>query len=125
MSQTPPRTSSHASRARWGVTIAAMVAIALGSLLPAGALGLPIDVEPHIKHLIAYGFLGTMLVLATRADWPGAFGLAGLLVIAGIVIEILQIFIPGRSFMWLDIATSSLGAFSGVVLGRFVQWFVR
>jgi hypothetical protein len=125
MNESPPSKPDLASLARWLVTAAVVIAILLGSLLPGNAFSLGLGIEPPVKHLIAYGILGTLLVLAARADWSRAFVLAAILALAGVVIEILQLFIPDRSFMWIDIATGTLGAFGGVVFGRFVQWFVR
>ncbi|WP_376696601.1 VanZ family protein [Wenzhouxiangella sp. EGI_FJ10305] len=121
----PPRKSNPASHARWAVAVAAILAILLGSLLPGGTLVVPIDIEPPTKHLLAYGLLGALLVLATGAGWLKALLLAAILALAGVLIEILQLFIPDRSFLWIDILTGCLGALAGVVLGRFIQWFVR
>lgn len=120
-----PKGSNHAAHARWWLTIAAIVAILLGSLLPIGAWPVAVDISPPVKHLIAYGILGTLIVLATVADWRKAILLAALLALAGVAIEIFQIFIPKRSFMWIDIATGSLGALVGVLCGKFLQWLVR
>ena len=125
MSDTPARASSLSSHARWWVTIAAIAAILVGSLLPGGVLPLKLDIAPPLKHLIAYGLLGTLLVLATRAGWLKALSLAVLMALAGLAIEVLQIFIPDRSFMWIDFLATSLGALGGVVFGRFLRWFVR
>lgn len=125
MNDTPPGASSLSSHARWWATIAAIAAILTGSLLPGGVLTLALDIAPPVKHLIAYGLLGTLLVLATRAGWLKALALAALIALAGLAIEVLQIFIPDRSFMWIDILATSLGALAGVVFGRFLRWFVR
>jgi hypothetical protein len=125
MNETSSRKPDLASPARWLVTAAVILAVLLGSLLPGGVLSLGWNIDPPVKHLIAYGILGTLLVLAARADWSQAFVFAAILALAGLLIEILQIFIPDRSFMWIDVATGTLGAFGGVIFGQFVRWFVR
>ncbi|NBB78335.1 MAG: hypothetical protein GVY36_02655 [Verrucomicrobia bacterium] len=125
MKETSPRKPDFASHARWLVTGVIIVAILLGSLLPGGVLTIGWNIEPPVKHLIAYGILGTLLVLAARADWSRAFAIAIALAVAGVLIEILQIFIRDRFFMWIDMLTGAVGAIGGVIFGRFLQWFVR
>jgi len=93
--------------------------------LPGGILLLPGSISPPMKHLLAFGLLGFFLVLALEADWRRTGLVAGGLAMLGFVIELVQIPIPERSFLWLDAGASAAGAFGGVLLAVFARWFVR
>jgi len=64
-------------------------------------------------------------VLALQADWRRAGLAAGALAIIGLAIELVQIPIPDRSFLWIDAGASAVEAVGGVVMGVFARWFVR
>ncbi len=125
MNDVEPKSPNRASHARWLAAAVVIVAILLGSLLPGGVLIVPIDLAPAVKHLIAYGVLGLLLVLATGADWRKTLIIAAVLAGLGLLIEIAQIFIPDRSFLAIDILAGGLGALAGAILGRFLLWFIR
>jgi len=130
---------SAASVARWAAVAVVLLVLLVGSLLPggisvfpergislpAGILFLPGRISPPIKHLLAFGLLGFFLVLAVQANWRRAGLVAGGLAMLGLVIELVQIPIPGRSFLWVDAAASAAGAVGGAVMGVVVRWFVR
>lgn len=95
------------------------VAVSAGCLVPARWLpALPND---KLMHFLAYGGLA---LLAGRIAQNGSelfFWLAGLFVI-GWFIELLQKWVPGRSFCWRDMAANTAGivvaaGFSHVVIG--------
>lgn len=95
------------------------VAVSVGCLVPARWLpALPND---KLLHFLAYGGLA---LLAGRIAQSGAelfFWLTGLFVI-GWFIELLQKWVPGRSFCWRDMAANTAGivvaaGFSHVVIG--------
>ena len=135
----PPRFRISASAARWSVVVIVLFGLLLGSLLPGGVsvmperlvslpggiVLLPGGISPPMKHLIAFGLLGFSLVLAMQADWRRAGLVAVGLAVMGLAIELVQIAIPQRSFLWLDAGASAAGAWGGVVLAVFVRWFVR
>lgn len=125
MNDDAPKRSNHAALARWLVAGAVILAILLGSLLPGGVLVVATGLSPALKHLIAYGVLGTLLVLASGADWRKSLIIAAILSGLAILIEIAQIFIPDRSFLLIDILAGGLGALGGAILGRFLLWFIR
>ncbi len=95
----------------WAVmaVIAALV-VALGSLTPGSEMpsNLPWD---KANHFVGYGGLAGLIGLA-GVRLPLAFVVAALF---GIVIEVLQIPVPGRSGGdWADILANSLGAATAV-----------
>lgn len=82
----------------------------------------------QIEHAIAYCGTGAILVFAyqePRRWWI----VAGLVALAG-VLEIGQLWVPGRTSQVIDFAASSAGAVLGVVIGRvaigaLVDWLMR
>jgi len=93
-------------------------AVSAGCLLPAGWL----PVLPHDKllHFVAFAGL-TVLAAQVAPAWPQLLPwLVGLL-LAGWLIELLQKFVPGRSFCWRDLAANAAGiaaAATGILLVR-------
>jgi len=100
------------------VFIAGACAVTIGCLLPAGWLP-PL---PHDKLLHFGAFLVlTSLALRIAPDWAGrAFWLLGLLV-AGLVIELLQKQVPGRSFCWRDMAANTAGIAAAILAFGLLQ----
>lgn len=94
------------------LAIAAMLAVAWGSLTPASELPqtLPWD---KANHFIGYGVIAGLIRLAGVRS-SGAFWIA---VIYGTLIEGLQMAVPGRhgGDPW-DVLANTLGAISAVVL---------
>ena len=70
----------------------------------------------QIEHAIAYCGTGAILAFAYQAPrrWRIA---AGLVVLAGIL-EIGQLWVPGRTSQPIDFAASSVGAVMGVLIRR-------
>jgi VanZ family protein len=97
------------------VFMAASGAVAIGCLLPAGWLP-PL---PHDKllHFGAFALL-TTLALRIEPDWIRRGGWLASLLLAGLVIELLQQRIPGRSFCWRDMAANT----AGIALVTVVFW---
>ena len=82
----------------------------------------------QIEHAIAYCGTGVILAFAYQElrRWRIA---AGLVVLAGIL-EIGQLWVPGRTSQPIDFAASSVGAVVGVLIGRaaisaLVGWAMR
>jgi len=113
------------SGARWLVTGLVMAAVLVGSLVPGGTIPISVNIEPHFKHLIAFALLGFLLVLALEANWRQAATVALALGVLGFLIEVAQLFIPDRLFLWIDVAAGFFGALMGAVFGVFLRWFVR
>ena len=112
------------SHIRWLVTGLVLLAVLIVSLVPGGTLPVSIDMEPHIKHFVAFSLLGFLFATALQADWRRALVVALGLGLLGFVIEIAQLFIPDRSFLWIDVAAGFVGGLGGAVFGVFLRWFV-
>ena len=82
----------------------------------------------QIEHAIAY--CGTAAILAFAYQEPARWRMAaGLVVLAGIL-EVGQLWVPGRTSQFIDFAASSVGALAGVLVGRaaieaLVRWVMR
>jgi VanZ family protein len=71
-----------------------------------------------IVHLLAYAGLSFLVVnalLLRKGIRPAAMAFSYAFFV-GLTIEIIQLFIPYRSFALSDIATNSLGSFLGILL---------
>jgi len=90
----------------------AITAVCTMSLLPGDALPPLPDVSDKLEHAVAYAALATLGALAWNRG--RAFGgvLAAVILLGG-TIEILQIWIPGRSGEWLDFVADTVGALVG------------
>lgn len=92
--------------------------VVLGCLLPAHWLPL----LPHDKllHFLAFAVLAA-LALLIESTWPRRmFWMLGLL-LAGLVIELLQKLVPGRSFCWYDMRANTAGIAAAVTVFGLLQ----
>ena len=98
--------------------LATLVVIA-GSLLPGGSAALHaislLHVNDKAQHFLAYA------VLAWFAAWmesrPTAWGVCLRLAGLGVLLELLQLLVPGRSCDLADAAADLGGVFCGLILG--------
>ena len=102
-----------------------LLAVLIGSLVPGGTLPFSIDMEPHMKHVVAFSLLGCLFTLALEANWRQALMIMLGLSLLAFLIEVAQLFIPDRSFLWIDVAAGFVGALGGAVFGVFLRWFLR
>ncbi|KAB1071216.1 VanZ family protein [Methylobacterium planeticum] len=97
------------------------------SWIPA-ALEIRTGMAGQIEHAIAYCGAGALLAFSCQDPrrWQIT---AGLVALAGIL-EIGQIWVPGRTSQFIDFAASGAGAVVGVLIGRvaiqaLVGWIIR
>ncbi len=88
------------------VFLVAIILIVSGSLAPAHWLP-PLPNDKYL-HFFAYAGLSLFIVLLTTTYQDLLLCLSALL-IAGIVLEGIQHFVPGRQFCWRDIAANAAG----------------
>jgi VanZ family protein len=70
-----------------------------------------------LYHCAAYGWLAVLPIMGfplRRFALPAALSM----ILLGVLLEIGQYYIPGRSFSLLDIAANSLGVILGIILGN-------
>ncbi len=103
--------------------IVGLVALAPLSLLPqttppTGIGGVELSLD-KVFHFIAYGGLAGLAALVfvdPRRRWIGL----GVVLLAGLGYEIGQLWAPGRSFGFDDLAANAVGVMVGGVLGRWI-----
>jgi VanZ family protein len=100
---------------------ACVVALVILSLVPGGErphTGLP----GQIEHVIAY--CGTAAVLGLGYPTAKArFGLVVMFAVLAVVLEMAQLWIPGRHSQFIDFAASSAGACIGMLAVSVVDRF--
>jgi VanZ family protein len=99
--------------------LAAMAAVVIGSLSPADSSLMRAVAQVHIQdkvlHFGAYVFLASFPVLGMRRKLE-AFVAAGSMVLLGLLLEIAQHFVPGRSPEVADEVANILGVACGMAL---------
>jgi VanZ family protein len=100
-------------RARLAAAALGYVAIAVLSSVPGVRPHVP-GLSDKLEHVFAFFVLGAVTVLAVRG-FSGRRFLA-IFVVYAAVLEIAQIFIPGREASLLDLAASLAGALLGVTI---------
>jgi VanZ family protein len=96
-----------------GIAIGLIIVIAYLSLAPKPAVTASND---KLGHFIAYSVLTFFLMLAFSGyKWKSRF-LFLLAVVYGSLLEMGQLWVPGRSFSTLDLAANASGAVIGAVI---------
>ena len=99
--------------------IAAMGTVILGSLSPANSYLIRAVASTHIQdkvlHFVAYVFLAIFPVLGMRRKFEALMG-AGSMMLLGLLLEITQYFVPGRSPEIADEVANILGVACGMAL---------
>lgn len=93
-------------------------AILIFSLLPGSQLpnDLPWDKAMHFVGYAGLAFLARY-GSAKHPSWQLVIGC----ILFSIIIELLQLIVPNRSFEWMDILANSLGVLSGLLLAVFLK----
>lgn len=103
-----------------------LVLFCIGGVLPGSArddvkvlfsLG---NIEPAAHYLLSAACV-FFLALASRRVWLAAGVIAGL----GILIEIVQLWVPGRSSTWVDLGLDVAGVLTGVWGVYIYRYFER
>ena len=96
----------------WCFLIAAVTVL---SLLPASVVPRPPG-GGTLEHLSAYLALTLLPVVAIRRVYRVLVAVTSMACL-GVLLEILQIAIPGRAFEWMDIVMNTVGVTAGVLAG--------
>jgi VanZ family protein len=101
----------------WAISICA---VSYYSLIP--QVTLPIDFWNADKayHCTAYGWLAVLPMIGfaiRRVALPAAMSM----MILGVLLEIGQRYVPGRTFSLLDIAANCIGVAIGIFLGNYLR----
>jgi hypothetical protein len=112
--------SSTLRTAGWiGVAVIVALSLVPGWARPRNALGLPGEYE----HLLAYMLTAGALGLGYRKATIRAV-LLTLLVVCAALLEIAQIWVPGRTGQLIDFGASSIGAGSGLLVAAVIDQLV-
>jgi VanZ family protein len=80
-------------------------------------------------HFVEYGVLGFLMTHAVRVTWPRARRALSaafwLTVSLGLIDELHQAYVPGRSADTLDLATDALGALIAITLYHLLAGLIR
>ena len=90
----------------FGLFILALTVICIGCLLP--GRWLPPIRHDKWMHFIAFAGLSVLIRPLATTPTQLMLGFAGLLVL-GVLIEILQHWVPGRRFCWRDLVANTAG----------------
>jgi VanZ family protein len=78
-----------------------------------------------LGHFLAYGSLSFWTLLSYyKRTFSNSATLIMLVVIYGFLMELGQLFVPGRTFSWLDLLANTLGAVLGFFLFRILRKWV-
>ncbi len=103
----------------------ATLTVIAGSLLPGGSAALhalsALHMSDKMQHFLAYAVLAWFAgwMDSRRAAWIACVSLVGL----GVLLEILQMLVPGRSCELLDVAADLGGVVGGLILGAWLASF--
>jgi VanZ family protein len=98
---------------------ACLVLLVLLSWLPGDAM-VRTGIGGQVEHAVAYFGTAVIMALAYR-EWPRLHVQTLLLVVLAGILEVGQLYVPGRSSAFLDFAASS----AGVIIGGLLMWLVR
>ncbi len=90
-------------------------AVGVLSLLPQTAP--PGDGIDLALHVMTYAGLMVLFFLAFRRPWPGAVGL----LVYSSLLEVLQVFVPGRNGSLGDVAANAAGIGAVLLIGVFLR----
>lgn len=100
------------------VFMATAGAVALGCLLP--SRWLPLLPHDKLLHFLAFAGLASLALHIENAWQVQAIWMLGLL-LGGLAIEVLQQFVPGRSFCWYDMRANTAGIAAAIVVFGLLQ----
>ena len=96
-----------------------LLALIILSLVPLSGIESPGNSD-KIAHFIAYAVLSVMAYFAAGSFKQRAYLLLSLIAL-GIILEALQLVIPGRNFDYFDMLANIAGAISGFC----ISWMIR
>ncbi len=97
--------------------VPALVVIAAFTLLPDIRMPSFLNWGKHsdlLYHVLAFFLLTAMAALSMRQVLPGVMAVA----LLAVMLECLQIFVPGREVFWSDLVASLVG----LILGAMLAW---
>ena len=121
-------TQENATTNAWAPPIIWAVVICFFSVFPTGNLEMiSIGYADKVAHFLLYFILGALMIkaygriegLTFRKSLSFTLILGG---VYGILLELVQIPVPGRNAEVYDVAANIIGIVSGIILGRILLW---
>jgi hypothetical protein len=103
--------------ALWGVSIGAVCYV---SLIPRVEFPLDFEGADLVYHALAYLWLSFLPFFVFGTGKRGLLA-AFLMIPLGIILELGQTFVPGRTFSILDMVANSCGTILGTLCGKYVR----
>lgn len=95
--------------------------VCLGTLLPSNWL--PPIKNDKLAHFIAFAGLTFIAQMIAKSTFDLILWIA-IISIAGLLIEIMQKFVPGRSFCWKDLISNFIGIIFSVLIFSLVDFIL-
>ena len=106
------------------IWLAALAAVIVGSVLPAQSAAMSLidraGINDKVEHFTAYAFLAALPSLDRFRCRRLRATIASLFLVGGLL-ELAQLFSPGRTCDWHDFIADSCGIFAGVALVRIMR----
>lgn len=113
-------------RAIWRIWL---VIVVLGSLLPGNSTPLQelnrLAINDKVEHFGAYALLAAILPMVWRERRRAHLATLSALVLMGILMELAQFFVPGRTPDIMDALADALGVAAGALAGYFLDIGLR
>jgi VanZ family protein len=80
---------------------------------------------PYMDKIVHFGIFGVLGFLITYEKRRADILTLGLCALYGAIIEVIQLFLPWRSFEWADMLADTLGALAGILVAKYLIGFAK
>lgn len=101
-----------------------LVAVSVLALTPKPPVAVTLGWD-KLNHMAAFTALAFAAYRSVRISLGRLLLMSGALLAFGGLIEVLQLFVPGRSCDWADLFADSIGIACGVAIAASMFWIVR
>ncbi|MBQ9214079.1 MAG: VanZ family protein [Bacteroidales bacterium] len=80
---------------------------------------------PYFDKIVHFGIFGVLGFLISYEKRSSYYNTLILCALYGVAIEIIQSFLPWRSFEWADMLADTLGALAGILVAKYLIGFAK